>query len=222
VNRRGPSRWWIGAAGLLVVAAVCLGFGLQGHRHPLAGPVMRPASASAPAAGRVVRAAAPSTTSVPPIARSVPVSLQVPTIGVSTSLSALGLNATGTVQVPTNDEQPGWYELGPTPGQTGSSVILGHVDTFKGPGVFFRLRTLEAGDQVDVTLADGTVVRFAVSTVAQYTKAQFPDQEVYASHGFSGLQLVTCGGTFDSQTGHYLSNIVVYTTLVGTSPAPTG
>ncbi len=220
MNRRGPSRWWIGAAGLLVVAAVCLGFGLQGHRHPLAGPVMRPASA--PSAGRVVRAAAPSTTSVPPIARSVPVSLQVPTIGVSTSLSALGLNATGTVQVPTNDEQPGWYELGPTPGQTGSSVILGHVDTFKGPGVFFRLRTLEAGDQVDVTLADGTVVRFAVSTVAQYTKAQFPDQEVYASHGFSGLQLVTCGGTFDSQTGHYLSNIVVYTTLVGTSPGPTG
>jgi sortase (surface protein transpeptidase) len=179
-------------------------------------------AASAPAAGRVVRAAAPATTSVPPIARSVPVSLQVPTIGVSTSLSALGLNATGTVQVPTDDEQPGWYELGPTPGQIGSSVILGHVDTFKGPGVFFRLRTLEAGDQVDVTLADGTVVRFAVSTVAQYTKAHFPDQEVYASHGFSGLQLVTCGGTFDSQTGHYLSNIVVYTTLVGTSPGPTG
>ena len=220
MNRRGPGRWWIGAAGLLVVAAVCLGFGLQGHRHPLAGPVMRPASA--PAAGRVVRAAAPATTAVPAIARSVPVSLQVPTIGVSTSLSALGLNATGTVQVPTDDEQPGWYELGPTPGQIGSSVILGHVDTFQGPGVFFRLRTLEAGDQVGVTLADGTVVHFAVSTVAQYTKAQFPDQEVYASHGFSGLQLVTCGGTFDSQTGHYLSNIVVYTTLVGTSPGPAG
>ena len=181
-------------------------------------------SASAPAAGRVVRAraAAPTTTSAPPIARSVPVSLQVPAIGVSTSLSALGLNATGTVEVPTDDEQPGWYELGPTPGQIGSSVILGHVDNVHGPAVFFRLRTLEAGNEVDVTLADGTVVRFAVSTVAQYAKAQFPDQAVYASHGYSGLQLVTCGGTFDSQTGHYLSNIVVYTTLVGTSPGPTG
>ncbi len=208
-------------AGLVVVAAVCLGVGLQAHRHPLAGPVM--ARASSPAgAGRSRAATEPTAAPVPPIARSVPVSLQVPAIGLSTSLSALGLNATGTVQVPTDYDQPGWYQLGPTPGQLGSSVILGHVDTFRGPAVFFRLRTLEAGDQVEVTLADGVVVRFAVSTVAQYTKVQFPDQEVYGSQGDSGLQLVTCGGTFDSQTGHYLSNIVVYTTLVGTSPGPTG
>lgn len=208
-------------AGLVVVAAVCLGVGLQGHRHPLAGPVM--ARGSSPAvAGRSRAATEPTTAPVPSIARSVPVSLQVPAIGVSTSLSALSLNATGTVQVPTDYEQPGWYQLGPTPGQIGSAVILGHVDTFQGPAVFFRLRTLAAGDQIEVTLADGVVVRFAVSTVAQYTKAQFPDQEVYASHGYSGLQLVTCGGTFDSQTGHYLSNIVVYTTLVGSSSGPTG
>ncbi len=221
MRRPRPNRWWAVVVGLVVVAAVCLGVGLQGHRHPLAGPVMARASSPA-AAGRSRVASAPTATSGPPIARSVPVSLQVPAIGVSTSLSTLGLNATGTVEVPTDYDQPGWYQLGPTPGQIGSSVILGHVDTFRGPAVFFRLRTLEAGDQVDVILADGAVVRFAVSTVAQYTKARFPDQEVYGSHGYSGLQLVTCGGTFDSQTGHYLSNIVVYTTLVGTSPGPTG
>lgn len=215
---RRLNRWWsMAAALLLLVAAACLTVGLQGHRHPLAGPVM-PQSAPPPASAG--GGAAPTTTTAPPVARSLPVELQIPAIGVSVSLSALGLNSTGTVQVPTDYNQPGWYELGPTPGQVGSAVILGHVDTFQGPAVFFRLRTLEAGNQVDVTLADGAVARFAVGTVAEYVKAQFPDQEVYSSHGYSGLQLVTCGGAFDSQTGHYLSNIVVYTTLVSAS-APT-
>jgi sortase (surface protein transpeptidase) len=140
-------------------------------------------------------------------------------------LSTLGLNFDGTVQVPTNDTEPGWFKLGPTPGQIGSSVILGHVDSYKGPGVFFQLRALVAGDQVQVSLADGAVVNFAVTSVVMYPKNLFPAQEVYTSHGDSQLQLVTCGGTFDSQTGHYLSNIVVYTSFVSatqpTTPTPT-
>jgi hypothetical protein len=55
--------------------------------------------------------------------------------------------------------------------------------------------------------------------VTMYSKAQFPAQEVYQSQGASHLQLVTCGGTFDNETGHYLSNIVVYTSFVSASPA---
>jgi hypothetical protein len=70
-----------------------------------------------------------------------------------------------------------------------------------------------------VSLADGAVAHFAVTTVASYLKTQFPAQKVYASHGDRALQLVTCGGQFDSSTGHYLSNVVVYTSLVATTPA---
>lgn len=70
-----------------------------------------------------------------------------------------------------------------------------------------------------MSLADGAVVHFAVTTVETYAKAQFPSQKVYGSHGISGLQLVTCGGKFDAATGHYLSNVVAYTTLVSTTPA---
>ena len=108
------------------------------------------------------------------------------------------------------------------PGQKGSAVILGHVDSYQGPAVFFQLRSLQAGDRVDVTLADGVVAHFAVDSVAMYQKEDFPAQEVYGSHGYPALQLVTCGGTFDTQTRHYLSNVVVYTTLVSTTPAATG
>jgi len=101
----------------------------------------------------------------------------------------------------------------------GSAVILGHVDSSEGPAVFFGLRTLVPGDQVVVSLADGDTARFDVTSVAMYSKQAFPDQQVYGSHGYSALQLVTCGGAFDHQTGHYLSNVVVYTSLVGFSPA---
>ncbi len=74
------------------------------------------------------------------------------------------------------------------------------------------------GDPVEVTLADGVVADFVVTSVAMYPKDQFPSQQVYGSHGNSALQLVTCGGTFDSLTRSYLSNIVVYTSLQAMIP----
>jgi hypothetical protein len=150
--------------------------------------------------------------------RSTPVALQIPAIALKVSLSTLGLNADGSVQVPTDIQQPGWYRLGPSPGQIGSAVILGHVDSYQGPAVFFKLRSLVTGDQVDVSLADGVVAQFKVTSVAMYLKTAFPDQAVYTSHGISALQLITCGGAFDSNTGHYLSNVVVYTSLVALTP----
>jgi hypothetical protein len=148
-----------------------------------------------------------------------PVALRIPAIGVDVSLSTLGLNADHTVEVPTDFQQAGWFGLGPSPGQTGSAVILGHVDSYTGPAVFFQIRTLRAGDQVNVSLADGAIAHFQVTAVAMYAKDQFPAQQVYAPHGGSALQLVTCGGTFDTHTRSYLSNIVAYTTLIVTTPA---
>ena len=150
--------------------------------------------------------------------RSVPVALRIPALGVLVPIGSLGLNLDGTVQVPTTSQQTGWFRLGPTPGQLGSAVILGHVDSYQGPGVFFNLRTLTAGDQLDVELADGTVSQFTVSSVATYPKEQFPSQRVYGSDGSSALQLVTCGGVFDHQTGGYLSNVVVYSSLTRVIP----
>ena len=163
--------------------------------------------------------ARPSVGGNPVAPPSPPVALRIPAIGVDVSLSTLGLNADHTVEVPTDFQQAGWFGLGPSPGQTGSAVILGHVDSYKGPAVFFRIRTLRTGDQVNVSLADGTIAHFRVTSVAMYTKDQFPARQVYAPHGGSALQLVTCGGTFDTHTRSYLSNIVAYTTLVATTPA---
>ena len=201
------------AGALALVAVGCLAVGLQGHLHPLAGPV----GPQLPPPKAVSKAAAAHE---PVVAHSTPITLSIPAIGLPVSLSTLGLNPDGSVQVPTDIEQPGWYRLGPSPGQVGSAVILGHVDSYQGPAVFFQLNTLVAGDQVTVGLADGVTATFAVDTVVMYSKDQFPTSLVYGSHGYQALQLITCGGTFDSATGHYLSNLVVYTSLVSATPAP--
>jgi len=150
--------------------------------------------------------------------QSTPVSLRIPALGASSSLSQLGLNADNSPQVPTNYQEPRWYKLGPAPGQMGSAVILGHVDDKTGPAVFYKLGSLKAGDKVEVSLTDGSIVHFVVKTVATHLKTRFPSQQVHGSHGYSGLQLVTCGGRFDSVTGHYLSNVVAHI-MVSTTPA---
>jgi len=211
-NRRtwwcDPSNWFIAALVLLLVGIGFLVASLRGGND-------QDSNALSPTPGHGA-----SQLGVPAAvaARSVPVSIRIPAIGVSVSLSQLGLNADKSAQVPTKFAEPGWFKLGPTPGQVGSAVILGHVDDKKGPAVFFKLGTLKAGDTVDVSLANGSVAHFAVKTVETFLKAQFPSQKVYGPHGVRGLQLVTCGGDFDKASGHYLSNIVAFTTLVSTTP----
>jgi sortase (surface protein transpeptidase) len=161
-------------------------------------------------------AAAPQSSSAPV---ALPVSLTIPAIGVSTRLVQLGLTTTGTLQVPASTAVAGWYTGSPRPGQTGAAVIAGHVDSQTGPAVFFRLRLLQPGQLVYVRRADGSLAVFQVTSVQTYLKAQFPTAAVYAAQPDAQLRLITCGGTFDPATGHYLSNVVVSATLdTGASP----
>ena len=145
---------------------------------------------------------------------ALPVKLTIPSIGVRTSLIHLGLQANGALQVPGSTTVAGWYTGSPRPGAVGGSVIAGHVDSLNGPAVFYWLRDLKAGDKVYVTRADGTIAEFSVTRVQEYPKAAFPTSIVYGAEPDAELRLITCGGTFDSTTGHYLSNIIAYATLV--------
>jgi hypothetical protein len=148
------------------------------------------------------------------LARSSPVRLQITAIGVDSALMSLGLRADGSLQVPPGGFPAGWYTGGPTPGERGPAVIAGHID-WNGPGVFYRLQEVKPGDRVMVTRADGSKPVFRVTQVARYLKDQFPTKLVYGNIGHAGLRLITCGGTFNTQTGHYEENLVVYADLVG-------
>lgn len=159
--------------------------------------------------------------SAPAVGRSVPVSLSIPAIGVRTRVDPVGLNADQTVEVPTDFAKAGWFRLGPSPGQQGSAVILGHVDSDTGPALFYQLRMLRPRDRVTVTLADGTLVRFAVDAVNTYANSDFPAERIYGPHGGSTLQLVTCGGAFDQRTDRYTANVVAWTHMVSSTAVAT-
>jgi hypothetical protein len=147
-----------------------------------------------------------------------PVRLEIPRIGVSTGLQRLGRDKDGTVEVPNGPHQwnrAGWYAGpgGTRPGDPGSAVILGHVDSKSGPAVFYRLRQLHPGDRVEVVLAGGSRVRFTVDRVEQDPKRRFPTDDVYYPTLTPKLRLVTCGGSFDADIGHYRDNVIAFATL---------
>jgi hypothetical protein len=143
----------------------------------------------------------------------VPVRLEIARIGVSTGLQRLGRARDGTVEVPSEWGVAGWYAGGTRPGDPGSAVILGHVDSKSGPAVFYRLRELRPGDVVEVVRAGGSRARFTVERLEQVDKLRFPTDDVYYPTLTPMLRLVTCGGAFDPASGHYRSNVIVYATL---------
>ncbi len=195
----------IAGALLLVVGIALVGFAVSAQQHAPQ-PSGAAAGSTRPSAGRG-----------PSLPRSVPVSVDIPAIGVSSRLLRLGRNADGTMQVPpleTSADLAAWYKYSATPGQIGTSVIEGHVDSLRGPAVFFRLGALRPGDAVDVTLADGVTAVFRVTGVREYLKSRFPAHAVYGAARYAALRLITCGGDFDYATGHYLSSTVVFASLV--------
>ncbi|MFE7762221.1 class F sortase [Streptomyces sp. NPDC057438] len=159
-------------------------------------------------------ASPPATGAVRPLGRSVPVRLLIPGIGVDTPVIRLGLAPDGTVEVPpiTAHDRAGWYEHSPTPGQTGPSVILGHVTVGRhGDGVFRRLATLRRGERIEARLENRTAAEFTVDSVRTVAKSAFPAEEVYGNVDRPALRLVTCGGP---RTGNeYRDNVIVFATL---------
>ena len=201
------------AAGLVVIAGGVTGLLLTRHSTPAMHPVAAGVAALPAPTGPIV--APPQSAAPKPVAA--PVSLTIPLIGVRTNLMTLGLASDGELQVPllSMASVAGWYTGSPRPGSIGSAIIVGHIDTTKGPAVFYRLNTLTSGDKIYVKRADGTLVEFRVTSVQTYLKDHFPTEDVYGPVPDPELRLITCGGVWDPATHHYLSNIVVYATEVG-------
>ncbi len=139
-----------------------------------------------------------------------PIHLQIPAIKVDTPLIPLSLQGDGAIAVPGNFAEAGWYSEGTLPGDPGPAVVLGHVDSFQGPAVFYRLHELRPGDVVSIRRLDGTTVRFAVDALREFSKNQFPTNLVYGDTAAPTLRLITCGGSFDRKTHHYLDNVVIF------------
>jgi hypothetical protein len=192
----------LGLASVLLIVIVVAG-ALPAARSGGVARAGREAPAPVPRAGA----------GAPPVAANRqprPVRIEIAAIGVRARVVPLGLNADGTLQVPVDFDETGWWTGGARPGEPGPAVIAGHVDSYTGPAAFFRLGDLRAGDAIAVVRRDGSRVRFTVQRSAAYPKSRFPTDQVYGGTRGATLRLITCSGAFDRSSGHYLDNTVVF------------
>jgi hypothetical protein len=204
---------------LLCVAGVALSSWVQGA--PVALDRM-PAPLRAPFNGSVQSAVpgAPAAARVGARRRAArrlarPVRVEIPAIGVHARVIRLGLRYDRTLEVPSNFAETGWWSGGARPGERGPAVIVGHVDSTTGPAVFYRLPQLSRGDMIRIVRADGSAARFTVQSKQRVPKARFPTAKIYGRTRTPTLRLITCSGTFDRSSGHYLDNTIVFATAVG-------
>ncbi|MFE5858647.1 class F sortase [Streptomyces sp. NPDC056500] len=149
-----------------------------------------------------------------PLPSSRPVKLAVPAIVIEAPLIGVGLDAKGRLGAPplSKPKIAGWYQSGPSPGEAGTALIVGHRDTRTGPAIFLNLNALRRGDTVNVARADRQTAVFTVDDVKTYKKSEFPNDKVYGSTTRPELRLLTCGGRFNKKTG-YSANVVVFAHL---------
>lgn len=196
--------------GLAALAAVALG--TAGAALIVTGLDEEP---PAPAKGRPL--ARPVEAAAPLHARSEPVRVTIPAIGVDAGrLEPLQVDAGRRLPAPRRHDAIGWHAAGPWPGQAGAAVLVGHVDSGTGPAIFHRLGALRPGDVITIGRAAGPDAVFTVHRVERYRKEEFPTRRVYGPTGNRAeLRLITCGGAFDKSSGAYRDNTVVYATLTG-------
>ncbi|WP_242882280.1 class F sortase [Actinomadura litoris] len=155
--------------------------------------------------------------SAPPLDYAAPTRIQIPAIKVNAAIIPIGLHEDGSLQVPVlgpDYDKAAWYTGSAAPGQAGTAVIEGHLDSARsGPSVFYRLGAARPGDVITIIRADHHDATYRVDTVRRYPKSAFPTDIVYRDTDIPTLRLITCAGHFDADTHHYTDNTVVSATL---------
>jgi hypothetical protein len=190
------------AAALVLVGVFSLGLALA----QLTGPLRLPAWLSGSAE------AAPGD-ALPP---SRPTRLTIPSLDLRAKIHPVGLDERGAIAAPAlrKADQAGWYEEGPTPGQYGAAVIVGHVDDARGPAVFHDLASIRPGTRIEITRRDRRDAVFQVTEVRSYDKSALPADEVYGDFRLPELRLITCGGRWLGGETGYADNLVVFARLI--------
>ena len=154
------------------------------------------------------------TEAVAKIDASLPVRINIPAVSVEAEFEEpLGVNEAQEIEIPKNFDTVAWYQHSPTPGELGPSVILGHMDSYAGPEIFYPLRWLKAGDTIEIVREDGSTATFTVTELKWHRQSGFPTEAVYGDIDHAGLRLITCSGDYDHVERRYSHNLIVYATL---------
>jgi len=223
-NRRD----WLGTGGLVLAAlvagaflAACGGVSVEDESAYVARaglvPTFTPLPPAAPTRTPLPRATAtePYATATPDQfeAAGLPVRLEIPAIGVDAGIEHVGVNSLNQMDVPKIPSDVAWYDRGPLPGQRGSAVINGHLDTATSPAVFYDLRKLIPGDEMVITYANNDRYVFVVTSKQRYYFDEAPMDQILGAASGRNLNLITCDGAWDGGSANYQQRLVVYSRL---------
>ncbi|MFB7656400.1 MULTISPECIES: class F sortase [unclassified Streptomyces] len=200
---------------LLILAVSLLGgndTSSDSSRPPLPA---QPATSASPKAGPSATRPSATGPAGPVLTRSKPVRLLIPEISVDAPFTDLAIGANGQLEPPpaADTNLVGWYAKGVSPGERGTSIIAGHVDTKTSPAVFARLGQLDEGDVFHVRRADGRKASFEVDSLETFAKDEFPSKRVYGDTDRPEVRLITCAGDYDRKAKDYTDNLVVFAHL---------
>jgi sortase (surface protein transpeptidase) len=119
----------------------------------------------------------------------------------------------GVMENPSGPGYVSWYEESAELGEVGNALFAAHVDWHTtGAALFYNLRNLVEGDEILVTGEDGATYSYLVSwleTVEVESVSAERMQELLGRTDRECITLLTCGGEFDYDTGHYLARTIV-------------
>lgn len=142
----------------------------------------------------------------------------LPKFNISGSIVVMGVDpATNVMQSPANKDDVAYYDFSgrpgfgcPSVGKCVNTVLSGHVDWYTGQvGVFWHLKDLGEGDQVDLKLKDGTLYKYKVVANTIYKSEDAPVQDIIGDTPQESLTLITCDGVFNKTLQEYNSRRIV-------------
>ena len=166
------------------------------------------------AAAFTVAPSAPPTAVETPQGPPPPGRLIIPRISVDAQVLGVGIAKDGSMAVTNESYTVGWYKLGVAPGDPGDAVITGHLDWYDtSHAVFFNLKLLRPGDDIEVQRLDGVTRHFKVTSTTTVAYNASPPG-LFVAGGPARLSLITCGGPWDAKKGEYLQRVIVDAALV--------
>ena len=136
--------------------------------------------------------------------------LQIPKLDIDAEVVVLGVDTDGQMQAPDSPNEVAWYDFTASPGTSGNALFSGHLDYARfGPAVFSQLADLDVADEVFITLSDGTIYAYHVTSSTVYNAAKAPLDEIIGPTADEVITLITCAGTFDARAREYDQRVIV-------------
>lgn len=141
-----------------------------------------------------------------------PFRLKIPSINVDAFIEQVGIAPDGAMDVPKKPDEAAWFNLGPRPGEIGSSVIDGHSGYKDNkPAVFDRLYKLKKGDKIYIEDDGGLTTTFVVRKIESYSPSANALSVFGSSDGLAHLNLITCSGSWNELAQSHNERLVVFT-----------